>query len=69
MRIVKDTIAMNKQDLFENNKVQQLLKNFIKYKSHMVFDVVCDTHLAIFYPLPFFELDVINMVISDSYCK
>lgn len=45
------------------------MKNFIKYKSHVVFDVVCENHLAIFYPLPFFELDVINMVIGDSFCK
>ena len=28
----------------------------------MVFDVVCDNHLAIFYPLPYFELDAINEV-------
>ena len=49
--------------------MQHLLKNFIKYKSHVVFDIVCESHLAVFYPLPFFELDVINMVFGDSFSK
>lgn len=43
-----------------------LLKSLIQNKSHTVFDVVCENHLAIFYPLPFFELEVINSVLSQS---
>lgn len=59
---------MNKQDMFENYKVNLILHNFLKYKSHIVFDVICDNHLAIFYPLPYFELDTINKSFS-SMCK
>lgn len=32
----------------------------------MLFDVVCDNHLAIFYPLPYFELEAINSVLSTA---
>ena len=35
-------------------------------KSHVVFDVICEEHLAIFYPLPFFELETINSVIGSA---
>ena len=35
-------------------------------KSHIVFDVVCDNHLVIFYPLPYFELEAINRGIQTA---
>lgn len=38
----------------------------MKNKSHMVFDVVAENHLAIFYPLPYFELEAINSVLSTA---
>jgi len=56
---------MSPGDVFENQKVQMMLRNFLKYKSHAVFDVICDNHLAIFYPLPFFEVSVINNVFAN----
>lgn len=31
-----------------------------------MFDVVCQSHLAIFYPLPYFELEAINSVLSTA---
>jgi len=56
---------MSPGDLFENPKIQMMLRNFLKYKTHAVFDVICDNHLAIFYPLPYFEVSVINNVFSN----
>ena len=38
----------------------------MKNKSQMVFDVMCDSHLCIFYPLPYFELEAINSVLSTQ---
>lgn len=35
-------------------------------KSHVIFDVICENHLAIFYPLPYFELEAINSVLSTA---
>lgn len=35
-------------------------------KSHVIFDVICESHLAIFYPLPYFELEAINSVLGSA---
>jgi len=35
----------------------------VTFKSHVIFDVICEEHLAIFYPLPYFELEAINSVL------
>ena len=32
----------------------------------MIYDVICESHLAIFYPLPYFSLEVINKVFAKS---
>lgn len=34
-------------------------------KSHVVFEVICENHLAIFFPLPYFELEAINSVLGS----
>ena len=38
----------------------------MKYNSHVIFDVICEEHLAIFYPLPYFEMEAINNVLSTA---
>ena len=63
--ILRETCQRNIVDIFENPKVNQILRSLIENKSHIVFDVLCETHLAIFYPLPWFELEVINMVLHN----
>lgn len=50
-------------DVFENNKIKKILTNFVENKSHVIFEVICEEHLAIFYPLPYFELEAINSVL------
>jgi len=51
--------------VFQNNKIQQILQNFVNNKSHMIYDVICENHLVIFYPLPYFELEGVNRGVSS----
>ena len=53
-------------DIFENEKIKAVLKKLISNNSYVVFDILADNHLAIFYPLPYFELDVINKSLESS---
>ena len=46
--------------------MKEMLKMFIKHNSHVIFDVICDEHLAIFYPLPYFEMEAVNNVLSTA---
>lgn len=32
----------------------------------MIIEIIGDSHLALFYPLPFFRLESINKVLADS---
>ena len=65
-RILKETVQKNSIELFENAKIKQILRTFVKNKSHVIYDVICEEHLAIFYPLPYFELEAINNVLSTA---
>ena len=52
--------------MFENSKVQNILKVLLRKKSHVVLDVMCENHLVIFYPLPYFPLETINYTLKLS---
>lgn len=60
MRLLKEASQRSSVDIFENVKIQVILKKMVHSKSHVHFDVIAENHLAIFYPLPYFDLDVIN---------
>lgn len=42
------------------------MEDFAFNRSHVIFDVMCDHHLCIFYPLPYFQLEAINNVLSTA---
>jgi hypothetical protein len=65
-RILKDSLQKNTIEIFENTKVKDMLKMFVNYNSHVIFDVICEEHLAIFYPLPYFEMEAVNNVLSTA---
>lgn len=46
--------------------MKEILKTFVKHNTHVIFDVICEEHLAIFYPLPYFEMEAINNVLSTA---
>ena len=66
LRIIKEKAAKNTIEVFENSKVQTILKVLLRKKSHVVLDVMCENHLVIFYPLPYFPLETINETLKLS---
>ena len=43
-----------------------MFQTFAYNQSHVVMETIGDSHIAIFYPLPFFNLDVINKAYTES---
>ena len=66
MRILKETCQRTSIEIFENQKIKKIMQKLVTNKSHVVYDVICEEHLAIFYPLPFFELETINSVMGSA---
>ena len=66
MRILRENSQKNTIELFDNNKIQIVLKTLTKNNAHVVIDVVCENHLAIFFPLPYFDLKVINATLKTT---
>ena len=66
LKIIKETCQRTSIEIFDNDKVKSMMSQFVKNQSHVVFDVICESHLAIFYPLPYFELEIINSVMSNA---
>jgi len=52
-------------ELFSNRKVKAVLKEIVASKFHVILEAI-GQHLVIFYPLPYFRLDTINKVFSES---
>ena len=52
---LKEFCAKNNEfDVFLNKKLFEVLHNFFYNPSHMVIEIIGETHLAFFYPLPYF---------------
>ena len=64
LMILKDQCQRNNLDLYTNPKIKQILTNFVHNQSHVIFETVCEEHLAIFYPMPYYELEAINCVMA-----
>lgn len=61
-RIVHDQLVKNNQEnIFANKKVKEILQVFINTKNATHMEVIAENHLTIFYPLPFFRVEPINM--------
>ena len=66
-RIVKDLISKGSVDLFTNQKVKEILREINTNKFTVHTEVLAKNHLAIFYPLPYFRTEPINLAIHEDF--
>ena len=67
-RIVHDQLVKNNQfNIFTNKKVKEILQVFGNTKNATHMEVIADNHLTIFYPLPFFRVEPINMTFQENF--
>ena len=65
-RIVNRFSTKNiKLSIFDNPKVKEVLQVFINNKFSLYMEVIGGSHLAIFFPMPFFRVEPINQVLVD----
>jgi len=65
-RIVNRYSSKNvKMSIFDNAKVKEILQIFVTNKFSLYMEVIGGSHLAIFFPLPFFRVEPINQVLMD----
>ena len=65
-RIVNKFSAKNiKLGIFDNEKVKEILNVFITNKFSLYMEVIGGSHLAIFFPMPFFRVEPINQVLME----
>ena len=61
-RVVLDQLATNSNfNLFTNKKVKEAMQVFMNTRNATQMEVIADNHLTIFYPMPFFRVEPINM--------
>ena len=64
---MKEFSAKNNEfDVFHSKKIFEVLHTFFYNPSHMVIEIIGETHLAFFYPLPYFQLENVNKVFAES---
>ena len=66
-RVREFTGLRTAEDMFTaNKKLQEMLQTFVNNASHLVVDIIGDTHAAVYYPLPYFSLDLLNKAYAES---
>ncbi len=61
-RIVHDQLVKNNQfNVFTNRKVKEIMQVFLNTRNSTHMEVIAENHLTIFYPMPFFRVEPINM--------
>lgn len=63
---LKDHSQKNDIDIFTHPKIKEILGTIVSNKFHMVKDVIGESHISFFYPLPYFRLEAINKAFADS---
>ena len=67
-RVVLDQLATNSNfNLFTNKKVKEAMQVFMNTRNATQMEVIADNHLTIFYPMPFFRVEPINMTFQDNF--
>jgi len=58
--------ASNEYEFIHGKKVQEMLQTFFYHTSHMVFEIIGESHVSFFYPLPYFKLENLNKAFAES---
>lgn len=51
--------------ILENSKPKKVLED-MEQDTNVIFDLVCDKHLVVFYPICYCRLDVVNKVMKTA---
>ena len=66
-RIVQDLINKGRVQIFANKKMKEILGELVNNKNTLHMEVICENHLTIMYPMPFFRVEPVNQVLADKF--
>ena len=59
-RIIQDLINKGRVQIFANKKMKEILGELVNNKNTLHMEVICENHLTIMYPMPFFRVEPVN---------
>lgn len=65
-RIIKENLNKQSIDIYTNPKVHEVLDLLVNNQPIVFLEVLGDSHLAIFVPLTYFEVEPLNMVLREE---
>ena len=67
-RIVTDQLGKNSQlNIFTNKKVKEIMQLFLNTKNATHMEVIAENHMTIFYPMPFFRVEPVNLTFQENF--
>jgi len=67
-RIVQDQLSKNNQfNHFTNKKAKEIMQIFLNTKNATHMEVIAENHLTIFYPMPFFRVEPVNLTLQENF--
>ncbi len=63
---IKEFSFKNESDIFTSPKCREVLVPFVENKFHMIKEVIGESHLALFLPMPYFRLETLNKALAES---
>ena len=65
-RILRESLNKGQLNIYTNSKVREILNQFVNNQLSVVMEVLGESHLALFVPMAYFQVEPLNIVLSEE---